>query len=163
VLAGRPLWRSDAPGGATVRVSSSCHPGNPGGGRDGRHRHITLEGDESTSKVLADQRLNGFEVEAGGRFTAPEHFLIDPFHTRGLLARKDGKLKLITLLLRRLRHSQQLPGPCVCWPTRDHTRVARSRAALKLFVSTPGRRVIPVWKSVKERAGGAVLQPLGCS
>ena len=72
-----------------MRGKLILHPGNPAVVETEDHRHITLEGDESTSKVLADQRLNGFEVEARGRFTAPEHFLIDPFHTRGLLARKD--------------------------------------------------------------------------
>ena len=33
---------------------------------------VTLEGDETTRKVLGDQRLNGFDVEAKGHFTAPD-------------------------------------------------------------------------------------------
>jgi len=54
---GAALWAVDAPGGATVRGKLILHPGNPAVVETEDHRHITLEGDESTSKVLADQRL----------------------------------------------------------------------------------------------------------
>ena len=37
-----------------------------------------------TRKVLHDPRVNGFEVEARGHFTAPGQFLVDPQHTRAL-------------------------------------------------------------------------------
>jgi hypothetical protein len=114
VLAGAVLWASETPGGVTLRGKLILHAGNPAVVETGDHRRITLEGDESTSKVLADQRLNGFEVEARGRFTAPDHFLIDPFHTRGLMARQGGKLKLITYYCDVCDIRTNTPGPCVC-------------------------------------------------
>jgi hypothetical protein len=103
-----------APGSDTVRGKLLLQAGSPAVVETENHRRITLEGDESTSKVLADQRLNGFEVEARGHFTAPGHFLIDPFYTRGLLARKDGKLKLITYYCDVCDIRSSVPGPCVC-------------------------------------------------
>lgn len=114
VLAGVALWAADAPGGETVRGKLVLQPGAPAAVETKDHKRITLEGDESTSKVLADQRLNGFEVEARGRLTAPDHFLIDPFHTRGLMARQDGKLKLITYYCDVCDIRSNVPGPCVC-------------------------------------------------
>ena len=38
------------------------------------HKLITLDGDEPTRKVLNDRRVNGFEMEARGHFTAPNRF-----------------------------------------------------------------------------------------
>jgi len=103
-----------APGSDTLRGKLILHPGSPAVVETEDHRRITLEGDESTSKVLADQRLNGFEVEARGHFTAPDRFLIDPFYTRGLMAVKDGKLKLITYYCDVCDIRSSVPGRCVC-------------------------------------------------
>jgi len=114
LLAGAVLWAADTPGGATVSGKLILRPGSPAVVETADRRQITLEGDASTSKVLADQRLNGYEVEARGRFTAPDHFLIDPFHTHGLMARQDGKLKLITYYCSVCNIRAYTPGPCVC-------------------------------------------------
>ena len=114
MLAGAVLWAADTPGGATVSGKLILRPGSPAVVETADRRQITLEGDASTSKVLADQRLNGYEVEARGRFTAPDHFLIDPFHTHGLMARQDGKLKLITYYCSVCNIRAYTPGPCVC-------------------------------------------------
>jgi hypothetical protein len=78
------------------------------------HKVIVLDGDESTSKVLADKRLNGYEVEARGHFTAPGRFAIDPFHTRGLVAVQNGKVKLITYYCDVCNIRANTPGPCAC-------------------------------------------------
>ena len=59
---------------------------------------VQLDGDGSTRKILGDQRLNGLEVQAKGHFTAPGRFLIDPIHTTALAVRKDGHLKMITVI-----------------------------------------------------------------
>jgi hypothetical protein len=75
---------------------------------------VTLEGDESTSKVLSDQRLNGYEVEAKGHYAAPGRFVIDPFYTRGLVARQDGKIKIITYYCHVCNIRAYTPGPCAC-------------------------------------------------
>jgi len=78
------------------------------------HKLVALDGDEPTRKVLGDQRLNGFEVEAKGRFTAPDHFLIDPIHTRSMLVRQDGKLRMVTYWCDICSIRSFTPGPCVC-------------------------------------------------
>jgi len=78
------------------------------------HKLVTLEGDDSTRKVLSDRRLDGYEVEARGHYTASGHFLIDPFHTRGLVARQDGKIRLITYFCDVCNIRAYTPGPCAC-------------------------------------------------
>lgn len=78
------------------------------------HKMIALEGDEVSNKVLGDDRLNGFEIEARGHFKSPDHFVIDPSHTHSLLVRKDGKLKLVTYWCDICSIRAYTPGPCVC-------------------------------------------------
>jgi hypothetical protein len=78
------------------------------------HRAITLDGDESTKSVLNDARLAGFDLEAKGHFTAPDRFLIDPFHTEAIFVRKDGHLKVITYWCDTCSIRSYTPGPCVC-------------------------------------------------
>lgn len=78
------------------------------------HRLVTLDGDDVTRKVLHDQRVNGFEVEVKGHYTAPDRFLIDPSHTRAMLVRQDGKLKMITYWCDICAIRAYTPGPCVC-------------------------------------------------
>lgn len=78
------------------------------------HKRIAVDGDNQTRKVLHDTRLDGFSVEAKGHFTAPDRFLIDPIHTRALLVRKDGALKMITYWCNVCSIRSFTPGPCVC-------------------------------------------------
>jgi hypothetical protein len=78
------------------------------------HRKILLDGDETTRKVLADPRLNGFSIEAKGHFTSHDTFLLDPSHLRSLLVRQDGKLKLITYFCEVCNIRAYVPGPCAC-------------------------------------------------
>jgi hypothetical protein len=78
------------------------------------HKIIHLEGDDTTRSVLADVRLNGFTVQAKGRFTAPDKFLIDPSHTRSMLVRQAGKLKMVTYWCEVCHIRAYTPGPCVC-------------------------------------------------
>ncbi len=75
---------------------------------------VTLAGDDTTSKVLTDKRLDGFEVQAKGHFTSPGHFLIDPSYNHSLLVRKDGKLKLIAYWCDTCSIRAYTPGACVC-------------------------------------------------
>jgi hypothetical protein len=88
--------------------------GKPPAVETGEHKLVILDGDEPTRTVLADRRLNGFEVEAKGRFTAPDRFLIDPIHTHGLLVRQDGKLTMVTYWCDICSIRSFTPGPCVC-------------------------------------------------
>jgi hypothetical protein len=78
------------------------------------HQRIELDGDAPTRKVLHDPRVNGFDVEARGHFTAPGKFLIDPQHTRALLVRDGGQLKMITYWCDVCYIRAYAPGPCVC-------------------------------------------------
>jgi hypothetical protein len=78
------------------------------------HKLVILDGDESTRMVLADRRLNGFEVQAKGRFTAPDRFLIDPIHTHSMLIRQNGKLRMVTYWCDTCSIRSFTPGPCVC-------------------------------------------------
>ena len=78
------------------------------------NQRIVLDGDTPTRKVLHDPRVNGFEVEAHGHFTASGKFLIDPQHTRALLVRDGGKLKMITYWCDVCYIRAYAPGPCVC-------------------------------------------------
>ena len=76
---------------------------------------VLLDGDQPTNKVLRDERVDGFEMEARGHFTAPGRFLIDPQHTRALLVRgQDGRLKMITYWCEVCGIRAYTPGPCVC-------------------------------------------------
>jgi hypothetical protein len=77
-------------------------------------RSVVIEGDEFESKVLADSRLNGFEIEAKGRFTSPDHFTLNPSHTHPMLVRQNGKLKLVTYWCEICSIRAYTPGPCVC-------------------------------------------------
>lgn len=88
--------------------------GKPSAVETADHKVVQLNGDEDTQKVLADKRLNGFEVEARGHFTAPDQFLIDPFHDRGLVAVDKGKVKIITYYCDTCNIRTYVPGPCAC-------------------------------------------------
>jgi hypothetical protein len=78
------------------------------------HKLIKLEGEDTTMKVLADPRINGFEAQAKGRFAAPDRFVIDAPHTHPLLVSKDGHLKLVSYWCDVCTIRSYTPGPCVC-------------------------------------------------
>ena len=88
--------------------------GKPSAVETADHKVVQLDGDEDTKMVLADKRLNGFVVEARGRFTAPDKFQIDPFHERGLVAVDKGKVKIITYYCDTCNIRTYVPGPCAC-------------------------------------------------
>jgi hypothetical protein len=108
------LFAADLRPGAAVRGKLSVREGKPASLETAEHKIITLEGDDTTSKLLGDGRLNGFEVEARGRFIAPDRFRIDPSHTHSLMVRQDGRLKLITYWCDVCSIRAYTPGPCVC-------------------------------------------------
>jgi hypothetical protein len=116
VVPGSVLGAADgvpAPAGV-VRGKLLVREGQPAQVETAEHKTVKLDGDESTLKVLGDGRLNGFQVEAHGHFTAPDRFLIDPVHTHSLLVRQDGKLKLVTYWCDICSIRAYTPGPCVC-------------------------------------------------
>ena len=99
---------------ATVRGKLSVRAGKPASVETPDHQTVQLAGDESTLKVLADGRLNGFEIQAKGKFTAPGRFTIDPIHTRSLLVQEKGRLKLVTYWCDICAIRAFTPGPCAC-------------------------------------------------
>lgn len=78
------------------------------------HRTISLAGDDTTMKVLADPRVNGFHVQVKGHYTSPGKFQIDPSFQHSLLVHKDGKLKLISYYCDVCNIRDYTPGPCRC-------------------------------------------------
>src|ERR1017187_8181591 len=80
----------------SVRGKLSVHEGAPATVETPDRQLVTLDGDAVTRKVLDDERLNGFEIEARGHFTAPGRFAIDASHTHSLLVRQNGRLQLIS-------------------------------------------------------------------
>jgi hypothetical protein len=114
MLAAGSALGTDSHPGETLRGKLVLRDGKPPALETAEHKLVTLDGDEPTRKVLGDQRVNGFEVEAKGRFTALDRFLIDPIHTHGMLVRQGGKLRMITYWCDTCSIRSFTPGPCVC-------------------------------------------------
>jgi hypothetical protein len=102
------------PGNATLSGRLVVTEGKPAVVQTADNKRVVLDGDDSTRQILQDKRLNGFKVEARGRYTSPDHFLIDPIYTHGIMVRKDGHLKLISYYCDTCNIRAWTPGPCVC-------------------------------------------------
>ena len=108
------LWAADSPSHEVLRGKLLVRSGKPAAVETTDHKVVELDGDESTTKVLADKRLNGYQVEARGHFNAPGRFAIDPFHTHGLVAAEKGKVKVIAYYCDVCNIRAYTPGPCAC-------------------------------------------------
>jgi hypothetical protein len=111
-LAAACLAQSPKP--ATVRGTLLQRPGKPPAIETAGHGIVSLDGDDPTKGVLNDQRLAGFELEAKGRFIAPDQFLVDPIHTKAMFIHKDGHVKVITYWCDVCSIRTYTPGPCWC-------------------------------------------------
>ena len=98
----------------TVRGTLMQRPGKPPAIETADHRVISLDGAGPTKGVLTDERLAGFDLEAKGRFTAPNQFLVDPIHTKAMFVHKDGHVKVITYWCDVCSIRTYTPGPCWC-------------------------------------------------
>jgi len=105
---------AEGPKSATVRGKLIVREGQPAAIETPDHNLIKLDGDDSTRKVLSDPRLNGFETQAKGHFTAPDRFVIDPIHTHAMLVNKGGHMKLVSYWCDVCTIRSYTPGPCVC-------------------------------------------------
>jgi hypothetical protein len=114
MLAAVSAWAAVSHPGETLRGKLVLSDGKPPAVETAEHKRVILDGDEPTRQVLGDRRLNGFEVQAKGHFTAPDRFLIDPIHTRALMVHQGGKLKMITYWCDTCSIRSFTPGPCVC-------------------------------------------------
>jgi hypothetical protein len=100
--------------GVMVRGKLIVEEGKPTVIETPDRQRIQLDGDNPTRKVLGDGRLNGFDVQARGRFTSPGHFTIDPIHTHGFMVDRGGHLKMVTYWCDICSIRAYTPGPCVC-------------------------------------------------
>ena len=98
----------------TVRGKLLVHEGQPTVVQTAEGRKLPLDGDDPTRKVLADPRLNGFEIQAKGKFDSNGRFVIDPIHTHSLLVNQAGHLKLVSYWCDVCTIRAYTPGPCVC-------------------------------------------------
>ena len=99
---------------ASIRGTLLQRPGKPPAIETADHHIISLDGDAPTQGVLNDKRLGGFDLEVKGHFTAPDHFLVDPIHTRAMFVHRDGHLKVITYWCDTCSIRTYAPGPCWC-------------------------------------------------
>jgi hypothetical protein len=106
---------AESPKGETLRGKMIIGPKQNPAADTPDHGRVALTSDEPNMKVLHDERINGFQMESRGHFTAPGQFQIDPQHTRALLVRDhDGKLKMITYWCDVCSIRTFTPGPCMC-------------------------------------------------
>jgi hypothetical protein len=105
---------AQGPPSATVRGTLLDRPGKPPAIRTADSHIVSLDGDEPTKGVLNDKRLAGFDLEAKGRFTAPDQFLVDPIHTKAMFVHKDGRVLVITYWCDVCSIRTYSPGPCWC-------------------------------------------------
>jgi hypothetical protein len=104
---------AEGPAPASVKGTLNQQPGKPALETAG-HKIVFLDGDAPVRGVLEDKRLAGADLQAMGRFTAPDHFQIDPIHTRPLRVFKDGKPKLVTYWCETCSIRTWTPGKCWC-------------------------------------------------
>ena len=64
--------------------------------------------------MLADTRLNGFEIRAKGNLTGPGKFPVDASYKHSLLVRQNGHLKMVTYWCDVCSIRAYTPGPCRC-------------------------------------------------
>lgn len=105
---------SQTPKPATVRGTLLQPHGRPPAVATPDGRVVSLDGDEPTRGVLNDKRLAGFDLEAKGRFTASDQFLVDPIHTKAMFVHTEGGVKVITYWCDVCSIRTYTPGPCWC-------------------------------------------------
>ena len=90
---------------ATVRGKLMVREGKPSTVETPESESIALDGDEPTQKVLNDRRLNGFEIEAKGKFSAPGRFTLSAAHLSSAAgARQERSDEAGHVLVRDLLH-----------------------------------------------------------
>jgi len=98
----------------TLRGKLTQDAGKPPAVITAEGKRIEMDGDQETRGVLSDKRLNGFDLQAKGRFTAPARFQVDPIHTRAVLVYKDGRARLVTYWCDICSIRTFTPGLCWC-------------------------------------------------
>jgi len=107
-------FAADSKASVTLHGTLVIREGKPASMETLDRKNVQLDGDAATRKVLGDARLNGFQVQARGRFTGTNRFTLDPAHSRSLLVRKDGGLKMISYWCDVCSIRAYTPGLCAC-------------------------------------------------
>src|ERR1700691_1132458 len=105
---------AEEPKAVSIRGTLVQRAGKPPALETADHHIISLDGDDPTKGVLNDKRMAGFDLEAKGRFTAADQFLVDPIHTRAMFVHKDGHVKVVTYWCDVCSIRTYTPGPCWC-------------------------------------------------
>lgn len=71
-------------------------------------------GDPDTNGVLKDKRLANMDVELLGHFEKPEHFEVDPIHTRSIFVHQNGRRLVVTYWCDVCAIRTYTPGICWC-------------------------------------------------
>ncbi len=82
---------------------------------------IRLTGDEQTTKVLHDKRLQGLDFEVLGERKQNGEFSVLPIHLAALFTYQDGKRLRVTYYCDVCAIRTYSPGLCMC--CRENTRV----------------------------------------
>jgi len=107
-------FSADSHHGETLRGKLVLTDGKPPAVETAEHKLVGPGWRRAHPQGPRRSRLNGFEIKAKVRFMAPDRFPIDPIHTRALLARQGGKLRMITYWCDTCSIRSFTPGPRVC-------------------------------------------------
>jgi hypothetical protein len=108
------LARAASVPGLSIRGKLTRSPDQKAALEVSPNKLVLLEGDQATAGVLNDQRLWGTDFEAVGHLNSPDHFEIDPIHTRSMFVHKEGKRLMITYWCDVCYIRTYTPGTCVC-------------------------------------------------
>jgi hypothetical protein len=104
----------------TLRGKLTSHQGKPVL-TTADHKRIFLSGDEPTTGVLRDKRLEGADFEVVGKRKAPDSIEVDPIHTKAMFVWKNGKRYLVTYWCETC--SIRTYTPSVCWCCQEDTQL----------------------------------------
>ncbi len=109
-LAWAALVRAAEKASLRGRLHAGKKPAIEAGGK-----RIALEGEPETMEVLADQRLDGADLEVIGHYAAPERFVVGPFYqSKSMFVHRAGKKYTISYWCSTCSIRTYTPGLCMC-------------------------------------------------
>ena len=117
------LFSAALPGQTSGKIARGKLMEAPGGKaalKSPEGKIIYPTGDAATEGVLHDQRLSGMDMELTGHFDGPDHFIVDPIHTRSIFVYKDGKRLMVTYWCDVCALRFYTPGKCWCCQEETH-------------------------------------------
>ncbi|MBI3680238.1 MAG: hypothetical protein HY235_07550 [Acidobacteria bacterium] len=98
----------------TLRGKLTRREGRPAALALADGKTVPLEGDEQTTGVLRDARLDGLEMEATGSLTPGGSLRILPIHKRALFVHQNRKRLFVTYWCEVCAIRTYTPGKCWC-------------------------------------------------